>query len=192
MRAVLAILALGTVALVSSSTDMAAGTSSQPPRAGARCSEAIYSSPAESPPRPIRAIRIGPAVFNSLARLTSPRAIDKPTDSNPFFSVKSPLTILAQTGEAATVTIVRPQNNVAIVYNRRWLSRLADWHYQFAQVPRSIRLQLCRDSETKQALNTQYAGGFLLRKLGCITIEVRALEEGRVYRSRVPIGVAHC
>lgn len=146
------------------SAHLATGTS-PPPRAIASCSEAIYTTSANAPPRPVQAIRIGPAVFNSLAGLNSQRGISKPSKSNPFYSVKSPLTILARAGETVTVTIVREQKNAAVVYDRR---------------------------ETKRALNTQYAGGFLLRRLGCITIQVRSLGEGRTYRAEVPIGVAGC
>jgi len=191
MRAVAVAVAISLLMGVAGSASVNASPLQQP-RAIAPCSEAIYTSAADAPPAPVRAIRVGPAVFNSLAGLTSPREIDKPTKSNPFYRVKSPLTILALAGQAVTLTIVRDQMTAAVIYNRRWLSRLADWHYRFADVPRSVRLQLCRDDERKQVRNTQYAGGFLLRKLGCITIQVQVVGESRPYRSEVPIGIVRC
>jgi hypothetical protein len=157
----------------------------------APCPEAIYTTPANAPPKPVHAIQIGSGVFNSLADLTTRGGIDKPSKRLPFYTVKSPLTILAWPGRGVIITLVGGAKNAALVYNRRWQQRLAGWHYDFSQVPRSIRLPLCRDTKTKQPLNTQYAGGFLLRKLDCITIQVRVIGETRTHRARVPIGV-HC
>ncbi|HWJ33141.1 MAG TPA: hypothetical protein VNR59_12455, partial [Gaiellaceae bacterium] len=100
--------------------------------------------------------------------------------------------LLARPGRGGIIKLVGGRKNAALVYNRPWLERLAAWHYSFAQVPRSVRLPLCRDAKTKLPLNTQYAGGFLLRKLGCITIQVQTVGEHRTRRARIPIGVAHC
>ena len=84
------------------------------------------------------------------------------------------------------------ERNAAFVYGRLWMRRLADWHNSFAHVPRSVRLSLCRDATTKRPLDTQYAGGLLLRRLGCITIEVRVSGAGRARQRTVPVGVPHC
>lgn len=155
------------------------------------CAEAIYTTPANMPPKPVHAVQIGSAVFNSLANLR-PGAIDKPSKRLPFYTVKSPLTILARPGRGVIITLVAGAKNAALVYSRPWLERFAAWHYNFSQVPRSVRLPLCRDSKTKLPLNTQYAGGFLLHKLGCITIQVQTISGHRARRARIPIGVAHC
>jgi hypothetical protein len=165
-----------------------------PPQSGlatASCAEAIYTTPADTPPKPVHAVQIGSAIFNSLANLRR-AAIDKPSKRLPFYTVKSPLTILARPGRGVILTLVAGAKNAALVYSRRWLERLAAWHYNFAQVPRSVRLPLCRDTKTKLPLNTQYAGGFLLHKLGCITIQAQTIGEQRTRRLRIPIGVAHC
>jgi hypothetical protein len=159
--------------------------------ATASCAEAIYTTPADTPPKPVHAVQIGSAVFNSLTNLGR-AAIDKPSKRLPFYTVKSPLTILARPGRGVIITLVGGAKNAALVYNRRWLERLAAWHYNFSQVPRSVRLPLCRDTKTKLPLNTQYAGGFLLHKLGCITIQAQTIGEQRTRRLRIPIGVAHC
>ncbi|MFY9580937.1 MAG: hypothetical protein WAQ33_16615 [Gaiellaceae bacterium] len=140
----------------------------------------------------MHAVRIGPAVFNSLAHLTGAGGIDKPSTSLPYYTVKSPLTILARPGRGVIITLIGGAKNAALVYSHSWLQRLAAWHYDFSQVPRSIRVTLCRDAKSKLPLNTQYAGGLLLRKLGCITIQVRVIRETRARRARVPIGVLHC
>jgi hypothetical protein len=158
----------------------------------ASCAEAIYTTRANTPPKPVHAIQIGSAVFNSLADLTSRGGIVKPSRRLPFYTVKSPLTILARPGRGVVITLVGGAKNAALVYNRRWQQRLAGWHYDFSQVPRSIRLPLCRGTETKLPLNTQYAGGFLLSKPGCITIQVRVIGETRTHRAHVPIGELHC
>src|SRR4051812_40156745 len=135
----------------------------------ASCSEAIYTTHANSPPRPVRAVRIGPAVFNSLADLATPRGLDKPSKQLPFYSVKLPLTILAQADRGVIITLTDGETNAALLYNRVWLQRLTNrWHYRFGDVPWSVRLPLCRAEGTRLPLNTQYAGGFLLRKPGCL------------------------
>jgi hypothetical protein len=90
------------------------------------------------------------------------------------------------------ITLVGAVKNAALVYLPLWQQRLAAWHYDFSQVPRSVRLRLCRDTKANLPLNTQYAGGLLLRKLGCVTIEVQVIGETRKRRARVPIGVLHC
>jgi hypothetical protein len=160
--------------------------------ATASCAEAIYTTPASTPPKPVHAIQIGSAVFNSLADLTSRGGIDKPSKRLPFYSVKSPLTILAWPGRGVMITLAGGARNAALVYTRGWQQRLAAWHYDFSQMPRSVRLPLCRNVKTKLPLNTQYAGGFLLRKLGCITMQVQVIGETRTHRARVPIGVRRC
>jgi hypothetical protein len=165
---------------VASSVGVAVGAAS--------CSDAIYTSTANAPPKPVRAIRIGPAVFNSLARLTTPRGLDKPTKALPFYSVKSPLTILARARRGVTIKILAGKGDAALVYDRRWLQRLASWHYPFSQVPASVRLPLCRDASTRQPLNTQFAGGFLLRKPTCVTIEVQSIGESKKRRAKIPLG----
>ncbi len=176
-------------------TVTARATSSIHPETGlatASCADAIYTTPAPHPPEPVQAVRIGPAVFNSLANLTSARGIDKPSKSLPFYTVKSPLTILARSGHGVIITLIGEASNAAFVYLPLWLHRLTAWHYTFSQVPRRIQLPLCRDTQTKLPLNTQYAGGLLLRKLGCVTIQVQVIGETRTYRARIPIGVRRC
>ncbi|HEX9380813.1 MAG TPA: hypothetical protein VF891_04870 [Gaiellaceae bacterium] len=160
------------------------------PQATASCAEAIYTTPANAPPRSVQAVRIGSAVFNSLAHLTTVRDVGRPSRSRPFYTVKSPLTILARGDRGVILTLVGGKDAV-LVYNRRWLRRPAAWRHSFARMPRSIRLPLCRDRQGA-ALNTQYAGGFLLRKLGCVTIQVRAVGETRTHQATVPLGVRHC
>jgi hypothetical protein len=157
------------------------------------CSEAIYTTRANAPPKPVRAVRIGPAVFNSLAGLTTLRGLSKPSKRRPFYTAKLPLTILAQAHRGVIVTLTGGERNAALLYNRVWLRRLADlWHYRFRDVPRSVRLRLCRESTTRLPLNTQYAGGFLLRKPGCLTIRVQAVGETATHQATVPVGVRHC
>jgi hypothetical protein len=138
-------------------------------------------------------VRIGPAIFNSLANLTTQRGLDKPSKELPFYTVKLPLTILAQAQRGVIITLTGGELNAALLYNREWLQRLASpWHYTFGDVPRSVRLPLCHDSHTKLPLNTQYAGGFLLRKPGCITIRVQAIGDTTAHRATLPVGVRHC
>lgn len=158
----------------------------------AACSEAVYTTRANAPPKPVLAVRIGPAVFNSLANLTTQRGLDRPSKRLPFYTVKSPLTILAQTHRGVIITLTGGESNAALLYNREWLQRLAKWHYRFSDVPRSVRLPLCRDPHTKLPLNTQYAGGLLLRKPGCITIRIHAIGESTAQQATVPVGVRHC
>jgi hypothetical protein len=156
------------------------------------CSDAIYTTPARTPPKPVQAIRVGAAVFNTFAGLKTLHGLDKPTRALPFYTVKSPLTILAWARRGVTITIVAGKDNVALLYNREWLRRLGSWHYAFAAVPRSARLPVCTAPHTRQPLNTQYAGGFLLRKPGCVTIQVQTVGKPNRRRTTVPIGVAHC
>ncbi|MGD0713312.1 MAG: hypothetical protein ABSB24_03890 [Gaiellaceae bacterium] len=156
------------------------------------CADAIYTTPANAPPKPVQAVTRGAAVFNSLAHLTTQRGMDKPTKAFPFYTVKSPLTILARARRSVTIILVGAGDNVALLYSRKWLQRLAAWHYTLADVPNTVRLPLCRDTHTKLPLNTQYAGGFLLRKPGCVTIEVQAVGESTMHRATVPIGVSRC
>ena len=134
------------------------------------CAEAVYTTRAEAPPHAVQAVQIGPVIFNSLAHLTSRHGIDRPSRRLPFYTVKSPLTILASARRGVSISLVAGERNAAFVYDRFWMRRLADWHNSFAHVPRSVRLSLCRDATTKRLLDTQYAGGLLLRRLGCITI----------------------
>src|SRR5205823_4040126 len=96
------------------------------------------------------------------------RGIDRPSKALPFYTVKSPLTILARPDRGVIITLVGAAKNAALVYLPLWQQRLAAWHYHFSQVPRSVRLPLCRDTKANLPLNTQYAGGLLLRKLGCV------------------------
>jgi len=147
---------------------------------------------ADTAPKPVQAVVLGGAVFNSLAHLTTLRDLDRPSKELPFYSVKSPLTIPAQARRGVTITIVRGGKNVALLYDRKWLERLAAWHYKLAEVPRSARLAVCRDSTTKLPLNTQYAGGFLLRKPGCVTIETQVVGEARKHQATIRLGVSHC
>lgn len=156
------------------------------------CASAIYTAPANAPPKPVQAVVLGGAVFNSLAHLTTLRGLDRPSKELPFYIVKSPLTILAQPRRGVTIRIVRGGDNVALIYDRKWLKRLTAWHYKLAEVPRSAQLSVCRDHNTKLPLNTQYAGGFLLRKPGCVTIEAQAVGESHKHRATVRIGVPHC
>jgi hypothetical protein len=156
------------------------------------CSEAIYTTRASAPPKPVNAVRIGPAVFNSLAGLTTLRGLSKPSKRRLFYTVKVPLTILAQAHRGVIVTLTDGEKNAALLYSRVWLRRLADWHYRFRDVPRSIRLPLCRESSTRLLLNTQYAGGFLLRKPGCLTIRVQAVGEITAHQATVRVGLRHC
>jgi hypothetical protein len=159
----------------------------------AYCSEAIYTTRANRPPKPVQAVRIGPAVFNSLADLTTLRGLDKPSKQLPFYTVKLPLTILAQAHRGVIITLTVGETNAALLYNRVWLQRLRNrWHYRFRDVPRSVRLPLCRAEGTRLPLNTQYAGGFLLRKPGCLTIRVQAVGETTARQATVPVGVPHC
>ncbi len=136
-------------------------------------------------------MQLGPAVFNSLAHLTTLRGLGKPSKALPFYTVKSPLTILARARRGATVRIVGGGKNVALLYDRKCLQRLASWHYEFADVPRTARFSPCLDDNTKLPLNTQYAGGFLLRRPGCITLEVQAIGNARKHRATIPIGLGH-
>lgn len=170
----------------------ASATSSDRESVIVSCAEAIYTTPANTPPNPAQAIEIGPAIFNSLAHLWNTHGIDRPSKRLPFYTVKSPLTLLATARRGVIVTLVTGEKNAALVYDRFWLQRLADWHDNFAHVPRSIRLTLCRDEQTKLPLNTQYAGGFLLRRPGCITIRVQIIGEARARQRRVNLGVPHC
>jgi hypothetical protein len=157
------------------------------------CSEAIYTTRANAPPKPVRAVRIGPAVFNSLAGLTTLRGLGKPSKRRPFYTVKVPLTILAQAHRGVIVTLTGGEENAALLYDRVWLRRWADrWHYRFRDVPRSIRLPLCLESSTRLPLNTQFAGGFLLRKPGCLILRVQAVGETATHQATVPVGVRHC
>jgi hypothetical protein len=64
--------------------------------------------------------------------------------------------------------------------------------YRFSDVPRSVRLGLCRDAQAEAPLITQCAGGFLLRKPGCVTIRVQAVGDAKAHRAAVPVGVRHC
>lgn len=174
-------------------TVLAQIASAASPPAAASCSDAIYTSRANRPPKPVQAIRIGPVVFNSLADLTTVRGLDKPSKQLPFYTVKLPLTILAQAHRGVIITLTGGQENAALLYTRLWLLRLIDrWHFRFRDVPRSVRLPLCRESATKLPLNTQYAGGFLLRKPGCLTIRVHAVGETTAHQATVPVGVSHC
>jgi hypothetical protein len=159
---------------------------------GESCADAIYTAPANAPPKPVQAVVLGAAVFNSLAHLTTLRGLNKPSKKLPFYTVKSPLTILTRARRGVTVRIVGGGKNVALLYDREWLQRLASWHYEFADVPRSVRFSLCRDDDAKPPLTTQYAGGLLVRKPGCITLEVQAVGETRNHRATIPIGVPHC
>ena len=154
------------------------------------CVDAIYVAGSTSP-RPVRAVTVGPVVFNSLAHLTSSRDLARPSKELPFFVVKSPTTLRAKVGRSAVVTLVRGGDNVRLVYGRKWLGRLSSWRYRFAEVPVSVRLEPCRDTKNR-ALTTQYAGGFLLRKPGCVTLEVRVSGEARKHRARVALGAPHC
>jgi hypothetical protein len=159
----------------------------------ASCSEAVYTTRASAPPRPVQAVRIGPVVFNSLAGLMTPRSLGKPTKKRPVYTVKLPLTILAQAQRSVTITVLGGGRNTAILYDRGLLQRLAGrWHYRFSELPRRVRLSLCHDPQTKRPLNTQYAGGLLLRKPGCVTIQVRAVGDTAAHRATVPVGVRHC
>ena len=180
------------VVLIGLLTACASGTNSSSQAASASCAEAIYTTPANAPINAVQAVQIGSAVFNSLANLTGASGIDRPSKRLPFYTVKSPLTILASPQRGVIITVVGDETNAALVYNRQWLQRLAAWHQSFAQVPRSVRLPLCRDAQTKLPLNTQYAGGFLLRRLGCITIEVQVIGESRARQRMVPLGVPRC
>jgi len=85
----------------------------------------------------------------------------------PFYTVKSAKRSLL--GRGVIIALVGGAKNAALVYSRRWLERLAAWHYNFSQIARSVRPALCRDTRPKLPLNTQYAGGFLVGKLACIT-----------------------
>jgi hypothetical protein len=156
------------------------------------CADAIYTAPANAPPKPVEAVQLGPAMFNSLAHLISLRGLGSPSKALPLYTVKSPLTILARARRGATVRIVEGGKNVALIYDRKWLQRLASWHYNFADVPRTARFSLCLDHNTTLPLNTQYAGGFLLRRPGCATLEVQAIGETQKHRATIPIGIRHC
>jgi hypothetical protein len=159
----------------------------------ASCSEAIYTSRANRPPKPVQAVRVGPAVFNSLADLTTLRGLDKPSKQLPFYTVKLPLTILAHAHRGVIISLTKGEENAALLYNHVWLQRLTNrWHYRFRDVPRSVRLPLSRASGTRLPLNTQYAGGFLLRKPTCVTIRVQAFGETTAHQATVPVGVRHC
>jgi hypothetical protein len=188
-------IALGAVVLVAIglATDLAKVAVSASRPVAASCSEAIYTTRANRPPRPVQAVRIGPAVFNSLADLTTVRGLDTPSKQLPFYTVKLPLTILSQARRGVIVTLTNGEENAALLYNRVWLQRLTDrWHYRFRDVPRSVRLPLCHESGTRLPRNTQYAGGFLLRNPGCLTIRVQAVGEITAYKATVPVGVRHC
>jgi len=139
----------------------------------------------------VEAVQLGPAVFNSLAHLTTLRGLGKPSKALPFYTVKSRLTRLARDPRGATVRIGGGGKNVALLYDRKCLQRLASWHYEFADVPRTARFSPCLDDNTKLPLNTQYAGGFLLRRPGCITLEVQAIGNARKHRATIPIGLGH-
>lgn len=179
------------VALVAGFAQTALG--SKGPPVTASCSDAVYTTAASAPPKPVMAVRIGPAVFNSLANLRTERGLDKPSKELPFYTVKLPLTILAQAKRGVIITVTGGELNAALLYNPEWLRRLASpWHYRFDDLPRSVRLTLCSDSQTKLLLNTQYPGGFLLRKPGCITIQVQAIGDTAAHRATVPVGVRHC
>jgi hypothetical protein len=159
--------------------------------AAASCSEAIYTTGGRK--QPVRAVTIGAAVFNSLAHLTTRRQLDKPTKALPFYTVKSPLTVLIRSRRGVVISLVQGEEDVALLYTRDWLRRLArPWRYEFAEAPRSVRLPLCRDVESKRLSTTQYAGGFLLRKPRCVTVDVRAIGDARSHRGIVPIGVPRC
>ena len=154
------------------------------------CADAIYAA-GSTTPRPVRAVTVGPVVFNSLAHLTSPRDLERPSKELPFFVVKSPTTLLAKVGRGVVVTLVRGGDNVRLLYGRKWLRRLSSWHYRFTEVPVSVRLEPCRDKKAR-SLTTQYAGGFLLRKPGCVTLDVRVSGEARKHRARIALGAPHC
>jgi hypothetical protein len=157
------------------------------------CSEAIYTTRANVPPKPVRAVRIGFAVFDSLAGLTTLRSLDKPSKRLPFYTAKVPLTILARADRGVVITLTDGEKDAALLYNRVWLKRLTGrWRYRFRDVPRSVGLALCRESNTGLPLNTQYAGGFLLRKPGCLTIRVQRIGETTAHQATVPVGVRHC
>lgn len=183
--------ALVAVVVMAAFAETAVGSKGRPVTAS--CSEAVYTTPASAPPKPVLAVRIGPAVFNSLANLTTQRGLDKPSNALPFYTAKSPLTILASAQRGVIITLTHGERSAALLYSREWLQRLASrWHYRFSDVPRTVRLPLCRDPQTKLPLNTQYAGGFLLRKPGCITIQVRAIGERTAHRATLPVGVRRC
>ncbi len=183
------LLLTGGTAVLGLSAVAAVGAGSAPPVV-VPCADAIYVA-GSTVPRPVRAVTVGPVVFNSLARLASPRSLDSPQKELPFFVVKSPTTLLAKAGRSVLVTLVRGGDNARLVYGRKWVGRLSSWHYRLAEVPASVRLQPCRDKKDR-SLTTQYAGGFLLRKPGCVTVEVRVGDEARKHRAQIRLGVPHC
>jgi hypothetical protein len=190
MKALL--LSVGGTAVVGLSAVAAAGAGAGPPShpVVVPCADAIYVA-RSTVPRPVRAVTAGSVVFNSLAHLTSPHSLEGPQKELPFFVVKSPTTVLAKVGRSVVVTLVRGRQNVRLLYGRKWLGRLSSWHYRFADVPASVRLEPCRDKKSR-SLTTQYAGGFLLRKPACATLEVRGSDETQEHRVRVRLGVPHC
>jgi len=190
MRA--SLLSAGGTAVFGLSAVAVAGAGAGPPAQPivVPCADAIYVA-GSAVPRPVRAVTAGPVVFNSLAHLTSPRSLERPQKALPFFVVKSPTTVLARAGRTVVVTLVRGGQNVRLLYGRKWLGRLSSWHYRLAEVPASVRLETCRDKKNR-SLTTQYAGGFLLRKPGCVTLEVRVSGEARKHRASIRLGVPHC
>jgi hypothetical protein len=181
----------GTAALAFSAVAIAgAGAGPPAPPIAVSCADAIYVA-GSAVPRPVQAVTAGPVVFNSLAHLTTPRSLERPQKELPFFVVKSPTTVLASAGRTVVMTLVRGGQNVRLLYGRKWLKRLSSWHYRLAEVPASVRLETCRDKKNR-SLTTQYAGGFLLHKPGCITLEVRVSGEKRKHRASIRLGVPHC
>ena len=82
----------------------AAGSSRQ--AVSVSCAEAVYTTRAEAPPHAVQAVLIGPVIFNSLAHLTSRHGIDRPSRRLPFYTVKSPLTILASARRGVSISLV--------------------------------------------------------------------------------------
>ena len=101
---------------------MAAAGAGPPQPVVVPCADAIYVA-GRIVPRPVRAVTVGPVVFNSLARLTSPRSLERPQKELPFFVVKSPTTLLANSSRSVVVTLVRGGQNVRLLYGRKWLGR---------------------------------------------------------------------
>lgn len=147
----------------------------------ARCADSVYQAPASLPPKTYAALRLGPVVFNHLAR-GARHNVSPPSTSLRFYSVESFFNVLTSARRGVTIRLLGDSTAARLSTNRIGASRSA----------RAIRFPLCRDSVTTVPLITQYGISFLLGRPGCFTVEVQPVGTSQRFRATIPVRVPHC
>lgn len=177
----LPVLGVAIIAAAVAAAGTSAATHRTQPTYAVKCSDSVYQTPVSAPPQTYEALKLGPVVFNHLAAHAR-KDVSPPTSKERFFNVASFFNVLTSARRGVTIRLVG--GNLS--------NRLAAGHVNSAQAARAIRFPLCRDPEAGTPLITQYGISFLLRKQGCVTVEVQPVGTTRHYRATIPVGVPRC